>query len=76
MRTQSASSAHTLEDPRFKPVRARRGNGGRFRTMFKLVLEALRDARVAEADYRLQIGRGVDPAEAAARAFRRNAPGL
>ena len=46
------------------------GNGG-LRSLLRLLIDALSTARLAEADYRRRIARGVDPATAASEAFER-----
>lgn len=40
------------------------------KSLFTLIVEALSEGRAAEAEYRRQVGRGVDPSTAAKVAFK------
>ena len=52
-------------------VKTRHGGDGGMRSMLATLIEALSAGRLAEAEYRRQVARGVDPATAASEAFRR-----
>lgn len=44
-------------------------NGGKFRSTLKLIAQALREGRDAEANYKREIARGTEPSKAAAKVF-------
>ena len=58
--------------PSFLPTaKIGHGGNGKFRSVLATVIAALSTGRLAEAEYRRQVARGIDPATAASEAFRR-----
>lgn len=62
-------STKTYDDALDFLPQGKTGNGGKFLSTLKLIAQALREGRNAEANYKREIARGTEPSKAAAKAF-------